>query len=1106
MKLFLATDGSLPFAQPMVRWVLLVALGLGGCFAPGDLTDQQHLQRAQDLKQQGKISAALIEARNALQKNPQNAEARSLLGEIYVEQGHGREAEEELKRARELGIHPETLKGPLGNALLLQRRYARVMDEIKPGPDSSPFNVARILEIRGRAQLGLGRLEEGCALFRQALEQDAQHVPAYWGLALCAATRGSIEQARAELEKARKLEPKNSRTWIRLGDLERGANRLPAAEAAYSSALEHARDSVEALLGRAVARLQDKKWKESEQDIQQALSLAKGHPVAIHLQGVLAYSQGKYQEAKTLFETTLRTIPDYPPAVLWLGFSNVALQNYEQAVNHLSQFLARYPQAVQVQALLALVQARLGVGAEAKKTLAKLQGASLDDPKSLVALGQAYYFLKEGDLAVQYLQRAVEREPEAPDTRLNLALAYLQKGQMPEAVEQLEKALQLKPDLRRADELLIQTLIWEQQFDKALKAVDEFQARQPKSPVPPTYRGSVLLTQDRRNAERAKREFMRALELEPGYAPAGHNLAMMAWEEGKLEEARKYYESVLKHNKDSLPTLLALYALEARAKRPEQAKRVLETAVEKHPAALAPALLLGQTYLSEGKPLKAIEVTREAERANPGSDRLLDLRGRAYLAAGDPGNALAASKRLALLRPDSADAQYQLATVYAARKDTAAYREALLKALSLQAQHLQAKIALAQLELAQGNGEEAVRLARELQKEHPKVPAGFVIESDALNRKGANQQSVKVLEHFQAANSKDFSPRALLIRKYLQSGEKEKALRLARETEQADPKRPAALDLLGSVQLAVGDNRGAVETYAKLAQLDPKSPEAHLKLAKAHRAAGSPTATRAALSRALELRPDYLEAQIGLAAVEAQAGRHEEALQIAQKIQKQRPKLAVGFVTEGDLLWIRKEYAKAANAYEAAQRVQGNGAVVTKLHHALERAGQMEAADERVEQWLKEHPGDHPTRLYLADAYMQRGRHRPAIAHYQSVLKQDPQNVLALNNLAWVYYRENNPRALELAEQAYRLAPDQPHVLDTLGWLLLEQGKLPRATQLLEKAASLAPDAPDIRYHYAVALAKSGRKAKAREEIERLLASGKRFPQEQEARQLLQGL
>src|SRR5206468_12674672 len=106
-------------------------------------------------------------------------------------------------------------------------------------------------------------------------------------------------------------------------------------------------------------------------------------------------------------------------------------------------------------------------------------------------------------------------------------------------------------------------------------------------------------------------------------------------------------------------------------------------------------------------------------------------------------------------------------------------------------------------------------------------------------------------------------------------------------------------------------------------------------------------------------------------------------------------------------------------------------------------------------------------------------------------------------SLAWAYPQEQDPRALATAEQALKLAADNPAVIDTVGWMLVEQGNTARGLPLLQKASGMAPDAPDIRYHLAVGLNKSGDKQGARKELDKLLAQNKPFPQIEEARALL---
>jgi putative PEP-CTERM system TPR-repeat lipoprotein len=260
------------------------------------------------------------------------------------------------------------------------------------------------------------------------------------------------------------------------------------------------------------------------------------------------------------------------------------------------------------------------------------------------------------------------------------------------------------------------------------------------------------------------------------------------------------------------------------------------------------------------------------------------------------------------------------------------------------------------------------------------------------------------------------------------------------------------------------------------------------------------------LKKALALQPDYLDAQLALAGLEVRKGNHVEALKIARQIQKQQEESPVGYVLEGDLLMAQTKPELAAKAYEKGLTISKNGSLMMKLHTAVSQSGKAKEAEIRILQWLKEHPTDIPTRAYLANSYLGAKQNKAAIEQYQSVLRQESKNSSALNNLALLYQLEKDPRAINYAEQAYQVGPDNPSILDTLGWILVEQGNTVRGLPLLQKAANLAPEAAEIRYHFAFGLVKSGDKTNARKELEQLLATGKTFHRIEEAKALLKQL
>ena len=195
----------------------------------------------------------------------------------------------------------------------------------------------------------------------------------------------------------------------------------------------------------------------------------------------------------------------------------------------------------------------------------------------------------------------------------------------------------------------------------------------------------------------------------------------------------------------------------------------------------------------------------------------------------------------------------------------------------------------------------------------------------------------------------------------------------------------------------------------------------------------------------------------------------------------------------------------AVKAYEQAFAISKSGPLIVKLHASLSHAGKGKEAASRLTQWLKEHPTDISTRMYLAGTYLADRQNKEAIEQYEIILRQEPKYVPALNNLAWLYQQTGDPRALRIAENAYKLAPGNPAIQDTLGWLLVQGNQAARGRDLLAKAAA-ASDSPSIRFHYAAALEKTGDKAKARLELVRTLKSTQPFSEKAQAEALLKSL
>jgi putative PEP-CTERM system TPR-repeat lipoprotein len=440
------------------------------------------------------------------------------------------------------------------------------------------------------------------------------------------------------------------------------------------------------------------------------------------------------------------------------------------------------------------------------------------------------------------------------------------------------------------------------------------------------------------------------------------------------------------------------------------------------------------------------------------------------------------------------------------KKDVASARKSFERALELDATYFPATMNLAQLDASEKKFDAAKqRFEAILSKDKKHLQAMLALASLAAT-KGDKAETVSWLEKAKAENPKAQQPFLALSRYYLQNSELKKALEVAQQGEAINPEGPEMLDALGLAQLANNDRDGALSTFGKLTRLEENSPLAHFRLAAAQAALENRAAATLSLKRAVEIKPDFQDALVLLAGIYTREARYAEALKVAADVQQRFPKSAAGFLLEGDALLAQNKAAQAVKAVEQAYTISRTGPVLVKLHAAMIAADDKGAAQTLADGWLKQHPDDHTVGLYVAEQNLRTQDYKAAAAQYEKILAKTPSNPMALNNYAWALGQLKDARAIEYAEKAYGLASDNPSIVDTLAVLLLDAGKTQRALDLLQSATNLAPDSPDIRYHFAQALVKSGQKAKARQELERALESGRKFADEEAAKQLLKDL
>jgi tetratricopeptide (TPR) repeat protein len=173
----------------------------------------------------------------------------------------------------------------------------------------------------------------------------------------------------------------------------------------------------------------------------------------------------------------------------------------------------------------------------------------------------------------------------------------------------------------------------------------------------------------------------------------------------------------------------------------------------------------------------------------------------------------------------------------------------------------------------------------------------------------------------------------------------------------------------------------------------------------------------------------------------------------------------------------------------------------------VERLARFYAATNRTprtievyEQAILVRPDDAQFHHYLGMLYELRGNSEQAIERYESAIRIDPNLAEAKNNLAYILADKgtNLDRALDLAQDAKTLLPNNPSVSDTLGWVLFKRGVPGAAISYLKEAeaATSERDASlgQVRHHLALAYEANGDKKEALAAFDRALSAAPTDP------------
>jgi tetratricopeptide (TPR) repeat protein len=542
-----------------------------------------------------------------------------------------------------------------------------------------------------------------------------------------------------------------------------------------------------------------------------------------------------------------------------------------------------------------------------------------------------------------------------------------------------------------------------------------------------------------KNLVNAESAFKEALAREPGSIDAHLGLSAIYLSQGDVAQAEKELLAAANLAPFASPVRLKLAAFYLLTKRPDEAKKVLSEVIEKAPEFLPASFALAEMALQEKDYDQCFKILQPVFKKNPSDLGALALRGKVYLAKRETPEAIRDFQEIVKLQPKSPQARYQLAGAYLQSGNINQAKGSLKEAVALNPGYAQAILALAELDLKTGVVQSALDGLEKLTREQPEAAA-------------------------------------------------------------------AAYPLLARAYLANREVAKASEAYRQYIKLRPKDPRGPYLLGLTCRQEGKKSEARQHFEAALTLQPAFLDALAQLVAMDMADKKGDEALQRIKHQIVLVPNSAGFQFLLGRVYQQRRDIEQAEAAFlKGIELDPKNAAGFLAISRFYAEVGKDQQALEKLAQVLKEKPDNEPALLLTGMIYERQGTIPKARETYEKILALNPKSVLAANNLAYLYSEHggDQQKALELAQLAGKGAPEDPHVADTLGWILYKTGNYDWALTWLQVSASKLPENPEVQYHIGMTHYRLQHTQEAKKALETALQSGGQFAGADEARRVL---
>jgi tetratricopeptide (TPR) repeat protein len=432
-----------------------------------------------------------------------------------------------------------------------------------------------------------------------------------------------------------------------------------------------------------------------------------------------------------------------------------------------------------------------------------------------------------------------------------------------------------------------------------------------------------------------------------------------------------------------------------------------------------------EVLMRQGKRSEAAEINSQILKLTPTDNDARGLAATFLLDKGNNSQALAELQAVVTHAPDNPVARYNLGRAHAALGETEQARQQFMKAIELRPNDVLARLALSQLLVARGDFDAALKSAE----------AVLAIDKGNVN--------ARLIQSAALLGQRKFGDSRVMLDAMLKT----------------NPASPDVLFQLGVVNLAERKFKESEDAFRRAYQLNPANSRGLVGVVETYMVQNKPDEAIKLLQAESDKAPNRSDLLMLMGNTAVRAGKFDLGIQTFNRMLGQVEKGG----KQGDL------YMRIGETY----RLKGDPSSAVQ---ALQKARETLPANVVVLSTLA---------IVLGEA----SRKPEAKQVYEATLKIEPNNALALNNLAFLLAETGGDLddALTKATRAKQMQPALHEISDTLGWIYLQKNLPDSAIEIFKDLVSKEPYHSTYHYHLGMAYSQKGDKTKALDQLREAL-------------------